>query len=379
MRKKKKSNKTKSVVIKEPLVRLTGNFIPALILNQFIYWSERMYDTDDYIEEENERYIKNGENCVINIDKESLECGWVYKTANELNDELMLDIHRSTLQRKIDGLVDAGYLQRRNNPKYKWDRTYQYRVDMLKIQLDLLKIGYSLDNYKLPSIVLSEQSNVHESPSIAQESPSIALHEQALPEITTENISEITNIDYSCKEKKTEEESIVNPFSSKDDEKKKAKLKNKYTNEEKLVITNICNNLCIERYKDIPEDFSLFTNCILNMTPSSDKKKNNYIYDIVKRIFNDYKWGVIKEAVVTLNRKLEIKDTTWYNLEFFDRRILKVSKPKVIDNDEYNVYICVCGEKIIIDKEESIEKCYKCSTYIDYAELHKNHKIAQAV
>ena len=55
MRKKKKSNKTKSVVIKEPLVRLTGNFIPALILNQFIYWSERMYDTDDYIEEENER------------------------------------------------------------------------------------------------------------------------------------------------------------------------------------------------------------------------------------------------------------------------------------------------------------------------------------
>ena len=39
----------KRVVIKEELVELTGDFRPALILNQFIYWIGKMYDTDKYI------------------------------------------------------------------------------------------------------------------------------------------------------------------------------------------------------------------------------------------------------------------------------------------------------------------------------------------
>ena len=49
----------KRVVIKEELVELTGDFRPALILNQFIYWSERMYDADKYIMEEKERALKS--------------------------------------------------------------------------------------------------------------------------------------------------------------------------------------------------------------------------------------------------------------------------------------------------------------------------------
>ena len=41
---------------------------------------------------------------------------------------------------------------------------------------------------------------------------------------------------------------------------------------------------------------------------------------------------------------------------------------------------CVVDNFIIIDEKESIEKCPKCSTYIDYAELYKNHeKVAQAI
>ena len=55
----------KRVVIKEELVALTGDFRPALILNQFIYWIERMYDTDKYILEEKERALR--EDMEINI------------------------------------------------------------------------------------------------------------------------------------------------------------------------------------------------------------------------------------------------------------------------------------------------------------------------
>lgn len=48
-------NKLKRVVIKEELVALTGDAISALVLNQFIYWSERRHDFDKFIKEERER------------------------------------------------------------------------------------------------------------------------------------------------------------------------------------------------------------------------------------------------------------------------------------------------------------------------------------
>lgn len=143
----------KRVVIKEELVELTGDFRPALILNQFIYWSERMYDADKYIMEEKERALK--EDLVVNIDESK---GWIYKTAEELGEELMTGMSKSTLGRYIKQLVEKGYLIQRRNPKYKWDKTYQYRVNLYKIQLDLGKMGYVLEGYKLlPNIKVVEE------------------------------------------------------------------------------------------------------------------------------------------------------------------------------------------------------------------------------
>ena len=143
----------KRVVIKEELVELTGDFRPALILNQFIYWSERMYDADKYILEEKERALK--EDLVVNIDESK---GWIYKTAEELSEELMTGMSKSTVGRYIKQLVEAGYLMQRRNPKYKWDKTYQYRVNLYKIQLDLGKMGYVLEGYKLlPNIKIVEE------------------------------------------------------------------------------------------------------------------------------------------------------------------------------------------------------------------------------
>ena len=143
----------KRVVIKEELVELTGDFRPALILNQFIYWSERMYDADKYILEEKERALK--EDLVVNIDESK---GWIYKTAEELSEELMTGMSKSTVGRYIKQLVEAGYLVQRRNPKYKWDKTMQYRVDLYKVQLDLGKMGYVLEGFKLlPNIKIVEE------------------------------------------------------------------------------------------------------------------------------------------------------------------------------------------------------------------------------
>ena len=134
----------KRVVIKEELVELTGDYRPAIILNQFIYWTERMKDTDKYIQEETERALK--ENIEVNIESSK---GWIYKTSEELNEEIMLNMSNATIRKYIKQLIEKGYIQERRNPKYKWDKTMQYRVDIYKIQLDLAKLGYALEGYKL--------------------------------------------------------------------------------------------------------------------------------------------------------------------------------------------------------------------------------------
>ena len=146
--------KLKRAVIKEELVELTGDFRPALILNQFIYWAERMYDTDKYILEEKERALKH--EIEVSIDESK---GWVYKTAEDLNEELMIGMSVPTIRKYIKQLVEQGYLVQRKNPKYKWDKTMQYRVDLYKIQLDLGKMGYVLEGFKLlPNIKIVEES-----------------------------------------------------------------------------------------------------------------------------------------------------------------------------------------------------------------------------
>ena len=145
--------KLKRAVIKEELVELTGDFRPALILNQFIYWIERMYDTDKYILEEKERALKH--DIEVSIDESK---GWVYKTAEDLNEELMIGMSVPTIRKYIKQLVEQGYLIQRKNPKYKWDKTMQYRVDLYKIQLDLGKLGYALEGYRLlPNIKIVEE------------------------------------------------------------------------------------------------------------------------------------------------------------------------------------------------------------------------------
>lgn len=138
------TKKLKRIVIKEELVVLTGDFTKAILLNQFIYWSERIRDFDKFIEEEKKRMEVEGEN--LNIEKQN---GWIYKTAEELSEETMLGLSPKTIRRHMKELIKNGWLDERNNPKYSWDRTKQYRVNIVKIQSDLQEMGYGLEGYPL--------------------------------------------------------------------------------------------------------------------------------------------------------------------------------------------------------------------------------------
>lgn len=180
-------DKLKRIVIKEELVALVGDVDKAVILNQFIYWSERMKDVDRYILEEKSRAQKG--NIDINIQPAN---GWIYKTADDMAEEIMICSAR-TAARKITDLVNVGYLEQRNNPYNTWDRTLQYRVNFIKVIMDLNKLGYTLEDYPLYDKIIKEtpicqngKCNSQIDESISQNVSSICHSGEAIPEITTE-------------------------------------------------------------------------------------------------------------------------------------------------------------------------------------------------
>lgn len=143
--------KLKRAVIKEELVALTGDYRLAIVLNQMIYWSERVRDFDKFIEEEKKRILSyaQSEKDAQRVEALKLTRGWIYKKAEDLAEETMMNVSKTTMGKYLDKLVEKGWLEKRRNPHLPLDKTYQYRVNISKIQRDLLALGYNLEGYKI--------------------------------------------------------------------------------------------------------------------------------------------------------------------------------------------------------------------------------------
>jgi DnaD/phage-associated family protein len=198
------TRRTKKVIIKEELVELTGDYKLAIVLNQMIYWSERVADFDMFIKEEKDRL--STEKVESNILE--YQHGWIYKTSEDLAGECMITNSEATMRRYLDKLISCGWLSARRNPKYKWDKTMQYRVNVTAIQKALFVMGFALEGYRIDfdlSEIMNDESNFQNDESNFHGDESNFHGERAIPEIT----SEITT-------KKKEEEAPpceVNPFS----------------------------------------------------------------------------------------------------------------------------------------------------------------------
>lgn len=181
------AEKLKRAVIKEELIAITGNYVDAIILNQFLYWAERINDFDAYQKEEQEIAEKSG----VEFNPEFTH-GWIFKSANALSDETMLGLSISNMRKHIRSLVSAGFIQERRNPKYKWDKTMQYRVNLNAIQAALHNAGYTLEGYRM-----NETFSNLKSPSSKTEDQS-AQNRTAIPETTSETTIETTNKAAQC-------------------------------------------------------------------------------------------------------------------------------------------------------------------------------------
>lgn len=183
--------KLKRVVIKEELVDLTGSIDAAIVINQMIYWSERVKDFDKFIEEENSRAEKEG------IEQTEYQNGWIYKSADQLETELLRFKSTKTIARILDNLTQKGWLSRRRNPKYKWDKTYQYRVNYRAIQHDLVRIGYTLEGYESLNVAFLKMRDREDDlgngeDKVRDRSIDFGV---AIPKTTTEITTEITTTD----------------------------------------------------------------------------------------------------------------------------------------------------------------------------------------
>lgn len=134
-------------LIRKELVALTDNHDKAIVLNQLLYWTERVKDFELWLKEE-----KNFDSNNPALPQH----GWIYKTAKDLIKETLLCINRTTLRRYMTFLIHKGWVAERSNPSNKWDKTLQYRVNLRKIQSDLSALGRTLPDIYLRGFLLNE-------------------------------------------------------------------------------------------------------------------------------------------------------------------------------------------------------------------------------
>jgi hypothetical protein len=169
------NRRTKRCLVCEEYISLTKDLRAALLLNQCVYWMERTQDYDLFLTEEYE----NNSNCNV-----PYRHGWFYKSYEAFNDECMLGTSKSTIARMLTSFVEHGWLERRHRKTFTFDQTYEYRVNLTKLQSDLLSLGYIIDNYKIDLILLksgkqeeippklrSKVSNEHSDLSVYEQDP----------------------------------------------------------------------------------------------------------------------------------------------------------------------------------------------------------------
>jgi len=127
-------------IIRKEFVTLTGDPFSAVILNQLLYWSLRVRDFDLYLEEE----ASGAQESTSSESQESHHYGWIYKTATDLSEETLLGLSKTTMRKYLKLLIDHGWVEERGNTLEKWKKTTEYRVNVRKLQADLMAIGRQL-------------------------------------------------------------------------------------------------------------------------------------------------------------------------------------------------------------------------------------------
>lgn len=78
---------------------------------------------------------------------------WVYKSIPQFVEDSLGVLKEWQVREGLEILLELGYIQRRNNPQYPWDRTWQYRLDIKKVNAALDRYARSNQHFSHPSYV----------------------------------------------------------------------------------------------------------------------------------------------------------------------------------------------------------------------------------
>ncbi|ADU32005.1 hypothetical protein [Evansella cellulosilytica] len=121
------------VIIKEEFVAITGDYKLAIVLNQLLEYAQQ-YASFVHVEYEEE----NGQNIPLIVNTG----GWFNVTSEEVARQTLMNISSKTMREYIKALVKKGWVEERDNPSHKWNRTKQYRVNHDQVRKSLLHVGY---------------------------------------------------------------------------------------------------------------------------------------------------------------------------------------------------------------------------------------------
>ena len=184
-----KVKKLKRLVLKEEFVAVTGDMESALILSQLCYWSERVKDFDEFLEEECMAF--NGHE---QVKKELKMHGWIRKSAAQLSEEMAWAMNGRTIHRYLTKLVEMLIVDKRKqqNPRYRFDHSCEYRVNFCELQKQLKRIGYKLCDYQITDCFEeNDQPTGQNDQSTSHKDKSVSHGDQTITEIKIENKTEI--------------------------------------------------------------------------------------------------------------------------------------------------------------------------------------------
>lgn len=106
----------------------------AALLNNMEYWTNIKLANSRQVEIENA--IAANEGAPLLPDDGT----WVYKTHEETQCDLLELFGRNKIVNNMAWLVSVGYLETRANPRYKWDKTKQYSLNLQTLQDAILNL-----------------------------------------------------------------------------------------------------------------------------------------------------------------------------------------------------------------------------------------------
>lgn len=130
--------KTQLVILHWDYIQICdGDSAAAILLKIYEYWTDVKINDLNQRKRENKARQREG----LELISEDL---WIYKTHDDLvSDSLgLLKLH--DVRRGLPILDSKGFISRRQNPNFRWDRTPQYLLNYQRVQSTLDALKYSI-------------------------------------------------------------------------------------------------------------------------------------------------------------------------------------------------------------------------------------------